>query len=199
MINDELSNYSKLSIQNYCWMTLFIIGYMASGKTTFGRALAKRARMQHIDLDFYIEQRFHSTIRDIFANKGEAEFRRIESAMLREVGEMSDVVVSCGGGTPCSGDNMEYMNSRGLTVCLQASEDVIADRILQAGNKRPLMAGKPKDEILATLREHMAVRIPFYDKAAIKISGDRLENRHQIEETVEDFIKNHFHNLEKKE
>ncbi len=180
-------------------MTLFIIGYMASGKTTFGRALAKRTQIQHIDLDFYIEQRFHSTVREIFASKGEAEFRRIESAMLREVGEMNDVIISCGGGTPCSGDNMDYMNSRGLTVCLQASDDVIADRILEAGNKRPLMAGKSKDEILATLRQHMEVRKPFYDQAKVAISGDRLENRAQIAETVDDFIKNHFHNLEEKE
>ena len=180
-------------------MTLFIIGYMASGKTTFGRALARQAKLQHIDLDFYIEQRFHSTVRDIFAQKGEAEFRRIESAMLREVGEMSDVVISCGGGTPCSGDNMDYMNSRGLTVCLQASDDVIAERILQAGNKRPLMAGKSKADILETLRQHMKVRKPFYDQAAVIISSDRLENRQQIAETVGDFVKNHIHNLEEKE
>ncbi len=180
-------------------MTLFIIGYMASGKTTIGRALARKTGLRHIDLDFYIEQRFHSTVREIFANKGEAEFRRIESAMLREVGEMTDVIVSCGGGTPCFGDNMDYMNSRGLTVCLQASDDVIADRIIDAGNKRPLMAGKSKDEVLTTLREHMKVRKPFYDKAAIIISGDRLENKSQIAETVDDFVKNHLHNLEKKE
>lgn len=177
-------------------MTLFIIGYMASGKTTFGRALARRAGMQHIDLDFYIEQRFHSTVRDIFASKGEAEFRRIEGAMLREVGEMSDVVISCGGGTPCFGDNMDYMNSRGTTVCLQASEGVIADRIIDAGNKRPLMAGKSREEVLETLRQHMAVRAPFYDKAQIIISGDRLENKAQIAETVENFVKNHINNLD---
>lgn len=177
-------------------MTIFIIGYMASGKTTFGRALARKSGLQHIDLDFYIEQRFHSTIRDIFATKGETEFRRIENVMLREVGEMSDVIISCGGGTPCFGDNMEYMNSRGTTVCLQASDDVIANRIIQAGNKRPLMAGKPKEEILSTLRQHMEVRKPYYDQASIIISGDRLENKSQIAETVDDFIKNYLEKLE---
>ncbi|MDE6787077.1 MAG: shikimate kinase [Muribaculaceae bacterium] len=177
-------------------MTIFIIGYMASGKTTFGRALARKSGLQHIDLDFYIEQRFHTTIRDIFATKGETEFRRIENAMLREVGEMSDVIISCGGGTPCFGDNMEYMNSRGTTVCLQASDDVIANRIIQAGNKRPLMAGKPKEEILSTLRQHMKVRKPYYDQASIIISGDRLENKSQIAETVDDFIKNYLEKLE---
>ncbi len=169
---------------------------MASGKTTFGKALAKKTNMQHIDLDFYIEQRFHSTIRDIFANKGEAEFRRIESAMLREVGEISDVVISCGGGTPCFGDNMDFMNSKGLTVCLQASDDVIANRIIQAGNKRPLMAGKSKEDILLTINQHMEVRKPFYDQASIAISGNKLESKTQIAETVDDFIKNHLEKLE---
>ncbi|MDE7420388.1 MAG: shikimate kinase [Muribaculaceae bacterium] len=177
-------------------MTIFIIGYMASGKTTFGRALAKKSGLQHIDLDFYIEQRFHSTIRDIFATKGEAEFRRIEGSMLREVGEMSDVIVSCGGGTPCFNDNIDYMNSRGITVCLQASDNVIADRIIDGGSKRPLMAGKSKEEIIETIHKHMETRRPFYDQAAIIISGDRLENKWQIAETVDDFIKNHLYNLE---
>ncbi|MDE6022668.1 MAG: shikimate kinase [Muribaculaceae bacterium] len=177
-------------------MTIFIIGYMASGKTTFGTALAKRTGMQHIDLDFYIEQRFHTTIRDIFAKKGEAEFRRIEGAMLREVGEMSDIIISCGGGTPCFGDNMDYMNSKGLTVCLNASEDVIANRIINAGNKRPLMAGKSRQEIITTLREHMAVRAPFYDKAQIAISSEHLENKDQIARTVGNFVKNHIDNLD---
>ncbi len=172
---------------------------MASGKTTFGRALARHTGMQHIDLDFYIEQRFHATVREIFAQKGEAEFRRIEGAMLREVGEMDDVVISCGGGTPCFGDNIDYMNARGITVCLQASDDVIADRIIQAGNKRPLMAGKTREEILKTLREHMEVRRPYYDQAKLIISGDRLENKQQIAETVASFVKNHINNLDKKE
>lgn len=110
---------------------------MASGKTTFGKALARATGLQHIDLDFFIEQRFHCKIKDIFAQKGEAEFRRIESNLLREIGEFSDVIISCGGGTPCFGDNMDYMNSRGTTVCLKASDDVIATRILAAGDKRP--------------------------------------------------------------
>lgn len=178
-------------------MTLFIIGYMASGKTTFGRALARQTGMQHIDLDFYIEQRFHTTIRDLFANKGEAEFRRIEGAMLREVGEMDDTVVSCGGGTPCFGDNIDWMNAHGITVCLKASEDTTADRIIQAGGKRPLMAGKSREEIISTMREHINQRKPFYDKAQIVISGDKLENKLQIGETVENFVKNHLQNLER--
>lgn len=176
-------------------LPIFIIGYMASGKTTFGKALARHMGLQHIDLDFYIEQRFHATVRQIFATKGEAEFRRIEAALLREVGEFSDVIISCGGGTPCFSGNMDYMNGRGLTVCLSASDDVIADRILQAGDKRPLMAGKSREEILCGIREHMEQRAPFYNQARISISGDRLESKSQIADTVAQFVKNYASDL----
>lgn len=169
---------------------IFIIGYMATGKTTLGRALARHAGLQHIDLDFYIEQRFHSTVSGLFATKGEEGFRRIEAAMLREVGEMQDVVISCGGGTPCFSGNMEYMNSRGTTVCLRASEDIVADRIMKAGDKRPLMAGKSREEVVATLRGQMQVRDPFYRQAAMEISGDRLDSKAQIADTVHEFMKN---------
>lgn len=174
---------------------IFIVGYMASGKTTFGRALAKRSGLQHIDLDFYIEQRFHATIKEIFASRGEEEFRRIEAEMLREVGEMCDVIVSCGGGTPCFYDNMEYMNSKGITVCLSATDDVIADRIINAGDKRPLMASKSRSEILQLIKVHMEQRAPFYNQARISISGDRLETRTQIADTIELFLKNHASDL----
>lgn len=166
---------------------IFLVGYMASGKTTFGRALARHLGLQHIDLDFYIEQRFHTSVKDLFAKKGEAEFRRIEANLLREVGEFSDVVISCGGGTPCFSGNMEYMNSRGITVCLTATDDVIADRIIQAGDKRPLMAGKSRDEILATISSHKIERNPYYSLAKVTISGDRLESKSQIADTVASF------------
>lgn len=172
---------------------IFITGYMASGKTTFGKALARETGLRHIDLDFYIEQRFHCSIKDLFATRGEAEFRRIEGNMLREVGEFSDVVISCGGGTPCFGDNMDYMNSRGMTVCLRASDEVIARRVIEAGDKRPLMAGKTFDEVLATIAEHMKLRAPYYDRAKISISGDRLESKSQIADTVASFIADHLH------
>ena len=173
---------------------IFIIGYMASGKTTFGKALARRAGIQHIDLDFYIEQRFHCTIKDLFAKKGEAEFRRIETNMLHEVAEFSDVIISCGGGTPCFGDNMDYMNSRGLTVCLKTDDDVMANRILRAGDKRPLMAGKSKEEIMETIRAHKMQRAPYYGKARMSISGNRLESKSQISETVEVFFNSYLLN-----
>ena len=75
---------------------IFIVGMPASGKSTFGRALARRLGRRFVDLDAYIENRFHTTVRALFADRGERAFRRLEALMLREVGEFEDVVVATG-------------------------------------------------------------------------------------------------------
>lgn len=174
---------------------IFIIGYMASGKTTFGRALARKLALDFIDLDFYIEQRFRTSIRDIFATRGEEAFRRIESNMLREAGEFDNVVISCGGGTPCFNDNMDYMLARGTTVLLEARPERITERLLLNRSRRPLMADKEEDEILDEVRRGLATRAPHYQRAQIRFGGDLLENRRQIDESVRKFIETYFDNF----
>lgn len=163
---------------------IFLTGYMASGKTTLGRALARELGLGFIDIDFFIEQRFHMKVSGIFASKGEAEFRRMEAAALREVGEMEDVVVSCGGGTPCFGDNMDWMNAHGVTVFLDAGVRRIAARVLAQPGKRPLLAGKTPDELEAHIAAHLAERMPFYSRARLRLDSDRLESRAQIADAV---------------
>lgn len=95
---------------------IFLVGYMGSGKTTLGKAYARINNLEFIDLDWYIEERMHKTISELFAEKGEAGFRELERKMLHEVGEFENVMVACGGGTPCFYDNIDYMNSVGDTV-----------------------------------------------------------------------------------
>ena len=99
---------------------IIIIGYMGSGKTTVGRALAKELGMPFYDLDWYIESRRHKTVPQLFSEVGEEGFRKIEYNMLHEVAEFEDVVISCGGGTPCFFDNIDYMNQQGDVIYLKA-------------------------------------------------------------------------------
>lgn len=167
---------------------MFIIGYMASGKTTFGRALARSTGMQFIDLDFYIEQRFRKSIAEIFAEKGEEEFRRMEAAMLREAGEFENTVVSCGGGTPCFHDNMDYMLSKDNVVWLVTSPERITERLTANSSRRPLMRGKTPDEIRAAVTDGLSKRISFYSRANIHFNGEQLEDKHQIDRTVNAFL-----------
>jgi len=169
---------------------LFIIGYMGCGKTTFGKALSAATGLRFIDLDLYIEQRFHKTVRQIFDDEGENRFRQIEKEMLHETGEFSDCIISCGGGTPCFFDNMEYMNSKGTTLWLQTSNESLLSRLVRKRDKRPLLAGHTDEEIYEIITRQLKERAPFYSKAANTWKGDSLEDRRQIDENISDFLAN---------
>lgn len=97
---------------------IFLTGYMGAGKTTLGKAFARKLNIPFIDLDWYIEERFHKTVGELFTERGEAGFRELERNMLHEVAEFENVVISTGGGAPCFYDNMEFMNRTGKTVFL---------------------------------------------------------------------------------
>ena len=86
---------------------IFLTGYMGAGKTTLGKALARELHIPFIDLDWYIEERFHKTVGELFSERGEASFRELEKNMLHEVGEFEDVVISTGGGSNASAFDMK--------------------------------------------------------------------------------------------
>lgn len=158
---------------------------MASGKTTLGRALARATGMTFIDLDFYIEQRFRKSVSEIFAEMGEERFREIEREMLREAGEFCDVIVSCGGGTPCYFDNMDFMNDRGITVWLQAGVDCTVRRLLTAKTRRPIIERTPRADLPGFIEKHLEERRPFYSKARLRFPSEKIETRSEIAEQVE--------------
>lgn len=114
---------------------------MGAGKTTIGKYAAKQNGLQFLDLDAYIEQKLNMTIRDLFKDKGEDFFRVEERRALEEVCAISDIdlLISCGGGTPCFFDNMDLMNATGHTLYLDMSAARLTDRLRNAKNKRPLI------------------------------------------------------------
>ena len=89
---------------------IFLTGYMGAGKTTLGKAFARQMDIPFVDLDWYIEERFHKTVGELFIERGETGFRELERNMLHEVAEFENVVISTGGGAPCFYDNMDFMN-----------------------------------------------------------------------------------------
>lgn len=163
---------------------VILVGFMAAGKTTLGKALAKELGLQFVDLDHYIECRYHSTISQLFAERGEEGFRQIERNMLHEVTEFEDVIIATGGGTPCFFDNMDYMNSMGVTVFLDASVDVIFTRLTIARVQRPLVKGKSSEELRQYIKEMLVLRKPYYTRAQHTFCANRLENNSQVSESV---------------
>ena len=147
-------------------MKYFIVGYMASGKSTFGKELAKDKGLPFLDLDECVESREGRSISEIFAKEGEEYFRKRERKILHEIcNEADEFVLATGGGTPCFFDNMDYMNQAGTTVFLNTSPLVIVDRLKRQRADRPLLAMYSDDELEFFVREHLESRLSFYLKA----------------------------------
>ena len=163
---------------------IILIGYMGAGKTTIGKALAKALDVPFYDLDWYIESRMRRTVKQIFDTEGEEGFRRIEHNMLHEVAEFENVVLSCGGGTPCFFDNIDYINRQGQVVYLKAEPDVLYQHLQMGKGVRPLLLGKSAEEVKAYIVEQLAYREQFYSKARYTLDINLLDNFKKIDDTV---------------
>lgn len=172
---------------------IFLIGFMGSGKSTLGRLVSQATGIDFIDLDNYIESRFSKSISDIFAERGEAGFRDIERRMLHEVADMENVLVACGGGTPCFFDNMDVMNEKGTTVWLSASDVVLHSRLMRGRHKRPLIASLDAEGLTRFIAEALEKRNPFYSKAGERFETSLLETESDRETTAKRFIEKYIH------
>ena len=147
---------------------MVLIGFMGAGKTTVGRALAKRLRSKFLDLDDVIEQREQMSVAEIFASAGEAAFRRMESAALRQVLQDreagSDLVVALGGGAFVQKENRAALNAAGaVTVLLEAPLEELRRRCNREGKARPLAQAQGK------FAELFAARRADYGLARLKV------------------------------
>ena len=168
---------------------IILIGYMGAGKTTVGRALARELGIPFYDLDWYIESRMMKTVPQLFAERGEEGFRIVERNMLHEVAEFEDVVLSCGGGTPCFFDNMEYLNSQGDTVYLKASPEVLYGHLKMGKVERPLLKNKTPEEMQQFIREQLTQRETYYLQAKHVLDVSLMDNYEKITISVAELRK----------
>lgn len=153
----------------------FITGYMGSGKSTAGKKLSAKLAYEFIDLDKFIEAEYQQSIPEIFSSKGEKEFRAMEHNALKKLIEKDNIVVACGGGTPCYYNNMELMNNNGNTVYLKMSADSLVHRLLDAKEKRPLLANKTEAELRTFVARQLEKREDFYQQAQYIVKGKDLD------------------------
>ena len=166
-------------------MIIILLGYMASGKSTIGKGLAKKLNYQFRDLDAYIEQKEHNSIKDIFKNRGEIYFRKKESLYLNDLINGEDnLVLSLGGGTPCYGSNMEDILNTNLvtSIYLKASIQTLIKRIQNEQDSRPLVSHlKSKESLEEYIGKHIFERSPFYNRSHLTISTDEKSENEIIE------------------
>ena len=150
---------------------LSLVGLPGSGKTTLGRQLAAYFNRPFLDLDLAIEARTGRSVREVFAEEGEAGFRTLEAAVLR--GTLAaggpPLVLATGGGTPCFHGNMALLNQAGITLWLDVPVATLAARLApEEVAKRPLMAAAGGAG--AWLRETLTARKGFYGQARVRCS-----------------------------
>jgi len=156
---------------------VFLIGYMGCGKTTVGVELARALGIDFVDMDDAIESQCQMTIAEIFATLGEKRFRLMEREMVRRLAGMRDVVVSCGGGTPCFGNTIELMNQSGITVWLTTSVERLVARLQlpQQRSKRPSLADLDDAQLLAFVGAECERRQPYYSQAQLHFDATDIE------------------------
>lgn len=147
--------------------TIYLIGFMGSGKSTVGRPLAEALGYDFIDTDTFLETRFRQRITDMFATHGEETFRRRERMILEELAGMERTIIATGGGLPCHGDAMELLNQTGLTIYFQCPPEDLAARLELCKRTRPTIRDKAGDELLDFVRTKLAEREGIYSQAQL--------------------------------
>ena len=164
--------------------SIYLVGFMGSGKTTIGIDLAKRMDFAWYDLDDLLVERHKMEISKIFSIYGEAYFRKEERLVLHQTYNWENTVISTGGGTPCFFDNMEWINRHGYSVFLDPSISILVARLEKGKHKRPLIKDKTEAEMEAFIEGKLTQRRGFYEKAQLHIQG-----KFESEEAVELILK----------
>jgi len=148
---------------------VFIVGFMGSGKTTWGKKIAAALEVPFIDLDHEIVNHIGMSIPAYFNIHGEEEFRKLENKFLKDqVGR--EGIISTGGGTPCFYDNMEWIQENGISLYLFHTPKSLWSRLSQSDvSKRPVLQGLNGDELLTFIENKLLERAPYYEQAHIKV------------------------------
>lgn len=157
-------------------MKIFLIGMMGTGKTYWCKKLAKKLKVGGYDLDFLIESHEEKTIAEIFAEEGEAYFRRAESRILHWFKEKKSFVLATGGGTPCFHENMQWMNEQGITVWIDEPVEVLMARLQPEKEHRPLIKNLSDSELKQFLTDKLVQRFPFYHQATYHLQGNAISD-----------------------
>ena len=161
---------------------------MGSGKTTIGRALAKKLDFQFVDIDLFIENRQRKTVSDIFSEKGETAFREMEHKALEEISSFENVVISTGGGAPCFHNNIVLMNETGFTIYLKVSPKELVKRLNIGKNKRPLLKDKNDSEMFAFISENIEKRSFYYNQAQLVFNAEQMLTKTDINHVADNLI-----------
>jgi shikimate kinase len=158
-------------------MRVYLIGYMASGKTRMGQELSALTGYQFLDTDELFEERYRISIFDFFERYNENSFRKIEKELLTETLNYRDAIISTGGGTPCFFDNMDFIKRNGISFYLKMDSDSLVSRLSVVRKRRPLLINKTKAELESYIRTQLTERELFYCQADYTVDAEKINAR----------------------
>ncbi len=162
-----LNNNSNLKAKG----NFFLIGFMGSGKSHWGKIWSEANQFSFVDLDAVIEEKAGKTVAAIFELNGEDYFRGLETDALRTCAHLQNTIVACGGGTPCFNENMQWMNENGTTIYITCTSNEILARVLLEKEKRPLLKKLNQAELLFFIEQKVKEREPFYTQANLTVQS----------------------------
>jgi len=157
-------------------MKVFLLGFMGTGKTYWGRLWATQQNLRFFDLDSQIEKHAGLTIPQIFEQFGEAHFRQQERERLHSFEREDDFILSTGGGTPCFYDNMKWMNENGLTIYLDTPLPILKNRLIKEKMHRPLIRQLDEQGIEDFIQNSIRKREIYYRQAHIILSTESISD-----------------------
>ncbi len=156
-------------------MKIFLIGFMGTGKTHWGRLLSQKLGLPFFDLDEQIVNSAEKSINEIFAEKGEEQFRLLEKETLYIINESHEsFIMACGGGTPCYFNNIVYMKEAGMVVWINTSVPTIFERLLKEKEHRPLLRDLTDDQMRSFIAKKISDRRIYYEQAQVVLEEEDM-------------------------
>lgn len=168
---------------------IFLIGFMGSGKTHWGKIWAAKYQIGFYDLDEVIEKETGRKVNDIFEKQGEKKFRELELQYLRGFEEKRNFLLSCGGGTPCFNKNLEWMLGHGIVIYLEAKPAYILERVMEEKEKRPLLKEVNHSELLFFIQHKLKEREAFYQRAHFRLPVEDISEE-SLASIIQEFTEN---------
>lgn len=163
---------------------VFLVGFMGSGKTTWGKKIANALDVPFIDLDHLIEAKIDMSIAEYFKLHGEESFRKLEQEILHSL-QHANGIISTGGGTPCYFDNMDWILTHGTVLYLKHSPKSLYQRLNQSDiKKRPALQGMQGEALLTFITSKLNERSPYYERAHIHVDQINTSLEQLIEQVT---------------
>lgn len=156
-------------------MRIFLIGFMGSGKTHWGKLLSQRMRLPFYDLDEEITKIEQRSIQQLFHDKGEEYFRVKERSVMEAItADHDSVILSCGGGTPCFFNNIDFMKRHGRVVWLNTGVDILVRRLLKEKHSRPLIKSISDEDLRSFIIKKLQDRKMYYEQADVMVQEESV-------------------------